>query len=134
MEQTSAESPGFELSESFCLFSLHLAVILAVTRPFLNPARPAPLPDTSLQFPPHLSPSSQGFLARLLAKQPRQRLGSVHGVVEVKGAQFFCKVDWNRLLRKQVTAPIVPCKAASSVKGAENFDTQFTSMPIDKVR
>ena len=49
-----------------------------------------------LQCPAHLSASAVGLLTRLLSKQPRQRIGSTHGVLEIKRDPFFCKVSHDR--------------------------------------
>ena len=57
------------------------------------------------------------MVLKLLAKDPKRRLGA-NGASEVKEHKFFNGVNWDLVLKKELTPPFVP-----SVKGKE--DTSY---------
>ena len=81
--------------------------------------------DAPLRLPSGLSAHARSFLARLLDRDPRSRLGSgPGGAAEVRAHPFFTYlgIDWDLLAQKRVPPPVIP--------GSEtgNFDETFTSM------
>jgi hypothetical protein len=53
-----------------------------------------------LVLPTDISPACHDLLAKLLVKDPSQRLGSTLGAIELKSHPFFSDVDWGRVLAK----------------------------------
>ncbi|KAK8112845.1 hypothetical protein PG984_013371 [Apiospora sp. TS-2023a] len=58
--------------------------------------------DQSLRIPKELPSEAQDLVGRLLAKDPRERLGARGGALEIQSHAFFNGVNWQELLLKQV--------------------------------
>ena len=58
---------------------------------------------SSLVLPPSLSPRASDLLQRLLVKDPAERLGALRGVEEIKAHSFFDGIDWDRILRREIS-------------------------------
>ncbi|TYZ63313.1 hypothetical protein PybrP1_005945 [[Pythium] brassicae (nom. inval.)] len=70
-----------------------------------------------LAFPGFVSEPARDLVSRLLQRDPRQRLGSRGGSVEVKRHAFFRDVDWQLMTFREVLPPIQP---ADSSGGSED--------------
>ncbi|XP_054282176.1 ribosomal protein S6 kinase alpha-5-like isoform X2 [Macrosteles quadrilineatus] len=86
---------------------------------------------TQPPIPQYLSADVADFISKLLVKDPRQRLGGGEDdAEEVKRHPFFKDIDWDKLARKEVPAPLVP-KIANELD-VSNFAEEFTKMtPAD---
>ncbi|KHJ34103.1 putative serine threonine-protein kinase psk1 [Erysiphe necator] len=83
-----------------------------------------------LQLPHYLSPDAKDLITRLLRKEPSKRLGAnmPKDISTIKKHRFFRKIDWKLLEKRQVLPPIRP--VITDPELAENFATEFTSLPI----
>ena len=83
-----------------------------------------------LNLPYFLSADAKDLLTRLLRKEPRKRLGvGPRDIDIIKKHRFFRKIDWNKLERKELEAPIRPIVTDPGL--AENFDREFTERKVD---
>lgn len=73
------------------------------------------------------------MLTRLLRKDPAKRLGGSHtkDLKALKGHRFFRKIDWKKLERRELEAPIQP--VITDPELAENFSAEFTEMAMSPV-
>ncbi|KAL1934670.1 hypothetical protein VTP01DRAFT_6852 [Rhizomucor pusillus] len=82
-----------------------------------------------LHVPYYLSSDASNLLHQLLRKNPNSRLGSTEdGSERVKSHRWFRKIDWDSVLKRQMTPPIIPVVTDPAL--AENFDEQFTKEEI----
>lgn len=85
--------------------------------------------SSPVPFPDHFSGNAMDFINKILAKDPRRRLGSGDADVEsIKAHPFFESLDWAKLEAKELPSPFKPI-----VRGAadtSNFDKEFTSEPV----
>ncbi|KAL4915288.1 kinase-like domain-containing protein [Aspergillus aurantiobrunneus] len=86
-----------------------------------------------LALPYYLGPDAKDLLIRLLRKEPSKRLGyhMPKDLQTIKKHRFFRKIDWRALERRSLTPPIVPVVTDPAL--AENFSTDFTSLPLSPV-
>ncbi|KAJ3156833.1 hypothetical protein HDU86_003599 [Geranomyces michiganensis] len=86
-----------------------------------------------LLFPPGFSECAQLLVRGLLERDPRARLGGgAEDAAEVRRQPFFQNVEWDKLLKKQVTPPFKP--KVESETDTSNFDPAFTdSLPVDSL-
>ncbi|KAJ3161927.1 hypothetical protein HDU88_007159 [Geranomyces variabilis] len=86
-----------------------------------------------LLFPPGFSERAQLLVRGLLERDPRARLGGgAEDAAEVRRQPFFQGVEWDKLLKKQVTPPFKP--KVESETDTSNFDPAFTdSLPVDSL-
>lgn len=88
------------------------------------------LRSARLHFPPYVSRRAEALIRQLLNRNPAERLGS-KGAHQVKGHLFFEHIDWNRLVKKQITPPFRPCHTAMNDGEAPlNFEAEFTRLPL----
>ncbi|OQS02185.1 kinase [Thraustotheca clavata] len=81
----------------------------------------------SPKFTAAISPEFQDLLTSLLEKDPTKRLGHTNGVAELKAHPWFAGTDWDKVLKKELTPPILPKPAGDDF--VSNFDPQFTEQP-----
>lgn len=81
-----------------------------------------------VRYPRNMSAELQDLVARLLKKRSEHRMGTTGGMAEVKAHAFFRGVDWDDVMRKQVTPPLMP-RAVTPENLVCNFDPQFTEQP-----
>ncbi|XP_011298389.1 ribosomal protein S6 kinase alpha-5-like isoform X2 [Fopius arisanus] len=85
---------------------------------------------TEPPIPSYLSPEVQDFLARLLVKDPRQRLGGgPRDAEELKEHPFFTEAEgfsWSALENREIEPPFVPQIAHEL--DTSNFADEFTKM------
>jgi serine/threonine protein kinase len=78
-----------------------------------------------IRFPPKMNSSAISLIQGLLVKNPVQRLGSgASGADEIRRHAYFSNVDWNAVLKKEVTPPFAP--EILNVEDVSNFDSEFT--------
>ncbi len=71
---------------------------------------------------PHtLGMHPQDIITKLLQRDPKDRLGTVHGAEDIKAHPFFADIQW-ALIRHR-TPPYVPAKSSSAAKVNTAFDT-----------
>uniref|UniRef100_A0A7E4ZZL3 Non-specific serine/threonine protein kinase n=1 Tax=Panagrellus redivivus TaxID=6233 RepID=A0A7E4ZZL3_PANRE len=68
------------------------------------------------------------LLENLLEKDPAERLGSATGVEGVQAHPFFNTINWDALLRREVTPPIIP--EVENEEDTKYFDSNVTRKPI----
>jgi len=62
-----------------------------------------------LTFPPYFSNEAKSLLAKLLDRNPKRRLGSgITDAQEIMNHPFFKGMDWEKLEKKQIEAPLRP--------------------------
>ena len=90
------------------------------------------LRNASLKFPYYVSRTAASLIQGLLTRDPAKRLGAGGGV-EVQNHPFFNGIDWDKLYNREIKPPYNPCKDSQSVTSSENFEEEFTSMPLQSV-
>lgn len=91
------------------------------------------LKSAPLDIPTYFSSHAADFVASLLERNPRRRLG-VTGVRNAMEHQFFRNISWRALYTRSVDAPVRPCEGwrpDNPDLATQNFDAQFTRMPVD---
>jgi len=62
----------------------------------------------------------------LLERDPSKRLGSTEeDALEIKRHAWFAKIDWDKLMRKEIEAPFKPF--VSGPEDTRNIDKMFTN-------
>jgi len=86
-----------------------------------------------LQLPYFLGPDAKDLLTRLLRKEPKKRLGAnmPKDMQIIKNHRFFKKIDWKKLARREVPAPLNPLVTDPAL--AENFAKEFTDLAVSPV-
>lgn len=79
-------------------------------------------------YPPSMSGSARSLLEGLLRVNPASRLTAE----QAKAHPFFKSIDWDELLLRRVTPPIVPECAGREC--TQNFDDGFTTAPVMSLR
>ena len=86
-----------------------------------------------LVLPYFLSPDAKDLLTRLLRKEPKKRLGACmpKDMQTIKSHRFFRKIEWTKLERRELEAPIKPLITDPEL--AENFSSEFTDLAVSPV-
>ncbi|XP_056654726.1 mucin-16-like isoform X2 [Monodelphis domestica] len=86
--------------------------------------------EKPIQIPRFLSVKASRVLKGFLNKDPKGRLGCQPqtGFSDIKSHTFFRSIDWDLLEKKQALPPFQP--QITDDYGLDNFDTQFTSEPV----
>lgn len=84
-------------------------------------------------MPYFLGPDAKDLLTRLLRKEPSKRLGSnmPKDLQTIKKHRFFRKIDWKKLAKREIEAPIQPLITDPEL--AENFSADFTDLALSPV-
>ncbi|CAH1124929.1 unnamed protein product [Ceutorhynchus assimilis] len=83
---------------------------------------------TTPPIPEYIGKDVADFITKLLVKDPRRRLGGGEDdAKELKRHSFFKTLDWDKLARKEISAPFVP--VIKSELDVSNFSEEFTTMP-----
>jgi serine/threonine protein kinase len=87
-----------------------------------------------LNFPASVPMDAQNLLRGLLERDERKRLGSsVADGAEIRSHPFFKDIDWEKMMRKEMTPPFVP-NVSNIRESTKYFDEEFTSeRPVDSV-
>jgi serine/threonine protein kinase len=89
--------------------------------------------NSPLMFPRSVSPEAKEIITGLLNKNPSERFGSSAESLEfMKNHQLFEDIDWDALARKETPSPYIP-HCSDDVAVGNNFEAQFTKMPINSV-
>ena len=91
--------------------------------------------DGRIDFPSSMNAHAKDFISRLLAKNLSSRLGH-SGSIEVMEHAFFERVDWKRILDREVKSPYIPeLKDVSDTRHFdpydEDTDTEDTLLDTD---
>ncbi|XP_021564232.1 protein kinase C zeta type, partial [Carlito syrichta] len=91
---------------------------------------PAVILEKPIRIPRFLSVKASHVLKGFLNKDPKERLGCrpQTGFSDIKSHAFFRSIDWDLLEKKQALPPFQP--QITDDYGLDNFDTQFTSEPV----
>jgi serine/threonine protein kinase len=89
------------------------------------------LRSAPLKFPFYVSRPAAMLISSFLKRNPLERLGS-NGGSEVKSHPFFASMDWEGLYNRRIRPPFDPCKDQDIVN-TDNFDREFTTMPLHSV-
>lgn len=81
--------------------------------------------EAELTFPARFGEVLKDLISKLLNRDPRQRIGSVKGMEEVKSHPWCEGIDWNVVEKKGITPPWKPKLDKS------NFDPEYTQLPLD---
>ncbi|NP_001191303.1 protein kinase C zeta type [Sus scrofa] len=86
--------------------------------------------EKPIRIPRFLSVKASHVLKGFLNKDPKERLGCrpQTGFSDIKSHAFFRSIDWDLLGKKQALPPFQP--QITDDYGLDNFDTQFTSEPV----
>ncbi|NP_001411732.1 protein kinase C zeta type isoform i [Mus musculus] len=86
--------------------------------------------EKPIRIPRFLSVKASHVLKGFLNKDPKERLGCrpQTGFSDIKSHAFFRSIDWDLLEKKQTLPPFQP--QITDDYGLDNFDTQFTSEPV----
>lgn len=87
-----------------------------------------------LKFKKHTTCTDEAkdFIAGLLMKKPKQRLGSTADVLEVMNHPWFKDINWQQLINKKIDMPYKPLDANTNWE--QNFDPSFIKQkPSDSV-
>lgn len=86
------------------------------------------LRNAPLKFPFYVNRPAASLIQGLLNRNPLERLGA-RGGFEIKSHPFFSGMDWEALLRREITPPFNPCRGGD-VMSTENFEKEFTNLPV----
>ena len=79
-------------------------------------------------FPSHFSKPAVSLITGLLQAKPTRRLGALKGgVADIRGHQWFDGFDWQKLIKQQLPAPIIP--RIKSEHDLSNFDDYSKQTP-----
>ncbi len=84
-----------------------------------------------LKFPFYVNRPAASFIQALLNRNPIERLGSSGGS-QVKNHPFFSSIDWDAMMRREVTPPFNPCRN-QDISDSDNFEKEFTNMPVNSI-
>jgi serine/threonine protein kinase len=62
--------------------------------------------NSELKFPAYISVSAKALLTGLLTRDPKRRLGNTEE--DIRKHPWFKGINWDALIKKQVSAPFVP--------------------------
>jgi serine/threonine protein kinase len=79
-----------------------------------------------LRFPPFLTDPCKNLIVLLLNRNPAERLGNFD---EIKEHPFFEGLDWDKVYKKEVSAPFKPTVTDGELD-TSNFDTDFLNEPV----
>jgi len=75
-----------------------------------------------------MSEEVKDLISKLLEKDPDKRIGTEGGHAEICSHPFFEGFDFEKLVSKELDAPLIPKLSDNLV---ENFDEEFTEKPVE---
>lgn len=87
---------------------------------------------SELRFPKKIkiSAEAQDLISKFLDRNPLTRLGAKDGLKEFKSHPFFSKVDFDKVLQKQLIPAFKP--EISGMTDVRNFDEEFTGETVEQ--
>lgn len=85
-------------------------------------------PNKKIKMPKRISNDLCHLLTRLLERDPKKRIGCVHGISEIKGHPWFEGFNWDTLKKKNYKAPVLfshPDVNSSFFKLEQNLERSF---------
>ncbi|KAI8974442.1 kinase-like domain-containing protein [Pilobolus umbonatus] len=80
--------------------------------------------EDPLQFPEFIDIETADFVARLLKRDPRRRLGSgLNGPAQVRSNPYFVSINWDHIYHKKIKPPYIP--NLYSETDFSHFDSEF---------
>ncbi|KAL2312224.1 Serine/threonine-protein kinase psk1 [Schizosaccharomyces pombe] len=82
-------------------------------------------------IPFYVTSDARDIINKFLKKNPKQRLGAdgpEKGYDAIKKHRIYRRIDWNKLEKRMLPPPIVPC--ITNPEAAENFSVEFTKLPL----
>lgn len=77
-----------------------------------------------LQFPEFIDIETADFIARLLKRDPKKRLGSgPEGAIEVRSDPYFESINWSHIYTKRIKPPYIPNLYSDT--DFSHFDSEF---------
>lgn len=76
-----------------------------------------------------MSEEVKDLISKLLAKDPKDRIGTEGGVNEILKHPWFEGFDFDKLLKKELEPPMIP-KLSESKDDVSNFDEEFTGQDV----
>ena len=84
----------------------------------------ADIVEKRVEMKPYFSVEAKSLLSGLLERDPQKRLGAgEEDARELKRHPFFSKVDWHKLLNKEIPPPFKP--TVSGPEDTRNIDKMF---------
>eukprot|EP00347_Sterkiella_histriomuscorum_P002281 403368758 len=84
----------------------------------------ADIVEKRIEMKPYFSVEAKSLLSGLLERDPQKRLGSSEeDSREIKRHPWFAKIEWEKLLRKEIPAPFKP--TVSGPEDTRNIDKMF---------
>ncbi len=82
--------------------------------------------EKPIEMKAHFSVEAKSLLQRLLERDPSKRIGSTdEDANEIKRHPWFSKIDWDKLMRKEIEPPFKPF--VSGPEDTRNIDKMFTN-------
>lgn len=84
--------------------------------------------EKRIEMKPYFSVEAKSLLQGLLDKDPVRRLGaSEEDASEIKRHPWFAKINWDKLVKKQIEPPYKPM--VTSTEDTRNIDRMFLNEP-----
>lgn len=76
-----------------------------------------------------MSEEVKDLIGKMLCKDPKTRIGTVGGVDEIQEHPWFEGFDFDKLLNRELDAPMIP-KLSENLEDVSNFDDEFTDQDV----
>jgi len=123
---------GYGTAVDWWTFGMVLYEMLTGLPPWYTPDRKLlfdRIKNADLHFPSTFSIEISSLIRGLLARDPRERLGSITDAGEIKAHPFFEQIDWDALFLKQIPPPFNPCPN-DEIEDSANFGKEFTNLRL----
>lgn len=124
------KSCGHGKSVDWYMAGVMLFEMLAGRRPFTHTSRKeleARVLGANIDMPSYFSTEAKDLVSRLMNRNPQSRPEAV----EIKSHPFFARIDWERLGRKEVVAPVVELPEVSCGEVSDHFFSRASSLVSD---
>lgn len=76
-----------------------------------------------------MSEEVKDLISKMLEKDPKNRIGTEGGVDEIQQHPWFEGFDFDKLLNRELDAPMIP-KLSDDLEDVSNFDDEFTDQDV----